>query len=143
MKNHICVVVFEISRQCRQIVPTPCGSILQPPRASQVPYEATKNRRCSIYFPITPDQPPQWTVCSSSKTAPKCKTLQHLRHGSAEHRPGLLWAPATPRCPFTGVSLLNPFFRGMPPRLRSNRALFSGGVAPHRRSSSGVHDGSS
>ena len=29
-----------ISNKCRHIVPTPGGSILQPPRASQVPYNA-------------------------------------------------------------------------------------------------------
>ena len=46
-------VFFEISTKCRQIVPTPRGSILKPPRASQVPYKATKtNCRFSIYFPI-------------------------------------------------------------------------------------------
>jgi len=27
-------------KKCRQIVPTPCGSILQPPRAAQLPYTA-------------------------------------------------------------------------------------------------------
>ena len=57
--NNIIVVkkvrLFKMLRfpnKCRQIAPTPHGSLLQTPRASQVPYKANKNRRCSALFPI-------------------------------------------------------------------------------------------
>ena len=54
----------KISQKCQQIVPTPHGNILQPPRASQVPYKTPpKNRRFSVYFPINSRSTTQWPVC--------------------------------------------------------------------------------
>ena len=62
--------LLKSQRTCWQIVPTSHGSILHPPRASQVPSNANTP---FLYifrfyaFPIfcleTPDQQPQWTVC--------------------------------------------------------------------------------
>ena len=43
IKNQEISLKNKIFPKCRQIVPTPRGSILQPPRASQVPYKAGKN----------------------------------------------------------------------------------------------------
>ena len=52
--------VFEISKTCRKIVPTPRGSIFRPPRASQVPYKAkTKSSMFCGKLPINnPSIPP-------------------------------------------------------------------------------------
>ena len=66
--KHQEIPLKQIYQKCRQIVPTPRGSILQPPRASQVPHNAkNQNIQDFVFFCIfslyTPDQPPLWTVC--------------------------------------------------------------------------------
>ena len=47
-------VFVNISKKCRYIVPTPCGSILLPPRASQVRYNANTSKYSRCYDSLSP-----------------------------------------------------------------------------------------